>query len=631
MSVISSRNVAGSLAVLTSVLLVAISIAWILDLATVVRIPLYDEQPLALCLGLGMAIIVLSWAIPRTPATRLTAVCFAAALILLVSVVAYRYPDLTMIAMQRPMWLVMIAVVIGLSLMLLVWKTTGIAIVAIVATLSLVAVFGSVFGMPETAADRFALYMLIDPNGMLGLPLRVAIEIVVPFILFGELLRQSGGSDYLTKLSLAAFGRYRGGSAKAACAASAAFGSISGNAVSNVVGTGIVTIPLMKKTGMADDAAAAIEASASTGGQLLPPVMGSAAFVMADYLQIPYTHVALAALLPALLYFSALFIQIDRIAARDGVMGVEENDSLPLKNVFFSGIHLLTPFAVLFYVLSNAQTRPGLAALAAVASLIVVSLLRPFDGKRLSLSKIMQAVIDCGRTVAPLILITAAAGLIIGLISLTGLGFSISSDVVAVSDGNTIVLLLLVALIAIVFGMGMPTVAVYIVLATVLAPALVESGVGQLQAHMFILYFGMMSMLTPPVALASIAAAKISGSDMWKTSFLAMKLAWVAYVVPFLFAFSPELLLGGTATGAGLAAVTAFAGISALSFASIGWARSALSVYLRIAYAAAGVALILPPTLGLWAIIANVVGACLFAALFFWRTESTSTAGSELR
>jgi len=603
-----------------AVVLVAASIAWILDVSSWIRIPLYDEQPLALALGLGMAIVIFGSRKLHSTSRKTGALLFGTLLITLSAVIAYRYPSLTIIAMQRPLWLVLVAVMILISLLLLVWRTTGLAIVVIIVLMSLLAVFGSAFGVPETAVDRFALYMLVDPNGMLGLPLRVAVEIVIPFILFGELLRQTGGSDFLTKLSLAAFSRFRGGSAKAACAASAAFGSISGNAVSNVVGTGVVTIPLMTRTGMGKESAAAVEASASTGGQLLPPVMGSAAFVMADYLQIPYTQVAIAALLPAALYFSALFIQIDRIAARDGVGALPDENSPPLRAVLIGGFHFVIPFVALFYVLFNAQTQPGLAALAATASLIIVSLVRPFDGNRLSFPKLLQAVTGCGKTVAPLLLITAAAGVIIGLISLTGLGFSVASDILELSQGNVVLLLILVALIAIVFGMGMPTVAVYILLATVLAPALVEAGVGRLQAHMFILYFGMMSMLTPPVALASIAAAKISGSDVWATSFLAMKLAWVAYIVPFLFAFSPELLLGGTATGAFFAAITAFLGIAALSFASIGWARNALSIYPRAGYGILGVMLILPPTLGPWAIIANAAGACLFIYLLLARS-----------
>jgi len=610
-----------------AVLLVGVSIGWILDLAGYAGVALFDEQPLALALGLALALtaIVLTGHAGRFG--RHVGIAAACVLLALLVMVAWRYPNLVVTAMMRPAWLIATSVAVIGGLLLLVWRTTGLPITLIVIALMTTAVFGSVFHMPETGADRLAIYLLVDPNSVLGLPLRVAVDIVIPFVLFGELLRKSGGSEYLTRLSLAAFGRYRGGSAKAACAASAAFGSISGNAVSNVVGTGIVTIPLMKRTGLTSEEAAAVEAAASTGGQLLPPVMGAAAFVMADYLQVPYTDVAIAAALPAALYFTAIFLQIDRAAARKGLKGMAVQERIGLRGTFLSGAHLLIPFFVLFYVLFMDQTRPGLAALAAAGSLILVSILRPFEGNRLTPSRIGRAVIDAGLTVAPLILVTAAAGAIVGLISLTGLGFSIASDVVAFSGGNAILLLMLVAVIAIVFGMGMPTVAVYVVLATVLAPALTDVGLGRMQAHLFILYFGMMSMLTPPVALASIAAAKIGNADMWRTSFAAVKLAWVAYIIPFLFVFSPELLLGGTPFGAFLATVTAFLGIAAISFAAAGFARGPLSETGRLVYVVLGLALLFPPTLGLWSMIANAAGAIVFLALFVWPQAARADSG----
>jgi TRAP-type uncharacterized transport system fused permease subunit len=223
--------------------------------------------------------------------------------------------------------------------------------------------------------------------------------------------------------------------------------------------------------------------------------------------------------------------------------------------------------------------------------------------------------VAAGRSVAPLLLVTGAAGLIIGLVSLTGLGFSIAAQAVAASGGNTVVLLALVALIAVVFGMGMPTVAVYVVLATVLAPALTGAGLAPMQAHLFILYFGLLSMLTPPVALASITAARIAGADMWRTSFTAMRLAWVAYIIPFLFAFSPELLLTGTPGAVAAAALTALLGTSAVSVAAVGYARRPIGPALRLVCLAAGIGLLLPPVWGGWAVVANLAGIAGFAAV----------------
>ena len=595
--------------------LAIVSLVWILDLHIWAGVQLFDEQPLAMGVGLALGIVAISLGYRAGGAYRVAGVIGGVVLIAIMAVIAWRYPQLMIIAMMRPLWLTVACLTLLAGLLFLIWRVIGLPIVIIVGAFSLLALFGTVFGIPSTPVDRWSIYMVIDPNGLLGLPVRVAVEIVIPFILFGELLRHSGGSDYLTRVCLLAFGRFRGGSAKAAVGASALFGTISGNAASNVVGTGVVTIPLMKRTGLKPETAGAVEAAASTGGQLLPPVMGAAAFVMADYLQVSYVEVAIAAALPAVLYYAAIFVQIDRIAARSGIRPLDASERAAYGGSLREGWHFLLPFVVLFYVLFSLQTRPELAALAAIATLLVAGLVRPYGGRRLTPASILRAVIDTGVTAAPLLLITAAAGLIIGLVSLTGLGFSIAANAVAVSGGNIIVLLVLVAIIAIIFGMGMPTVAVYVVLATILAPALVDAGLQPMQAHLFILYFGMMSMLTPPVALASITAAKIAGADMWRTSFVALRLAWVAYLVPFLFVFSPELLLGGTPMGAALAAITAFAGVAAVSMAAVGYVNGPLSPSMRVVYVLLGLCLLLPPTLSPAVGIANLTAAVALVLL----------------
>lgn len=595
-------------------LLVAVSIAWVLDVPRWLGLAVFAEQPLALALGLSLALVALE--LPaRYIGLRLAAAAAALVLFGAMTVVAWRFPQLQVLAVMRPLWLVALAFAVVAGLMVLVWRTLGVTIVAIVAAFSAIALWGATLGVPETPPDRWALYMLTDGNAILGVPLKVAVQIVIPYLLFGELLRLTGGGAWMTRLCLSAFGRYRGGSAKAAVGASAVFGTISGNAVSNVAGTGIVTIPLMVRTGMPPATAAALEAAASTGGQLLPPVMGSAAFVMADTLRVPYLDVAAAATLPALLYFAALMMQVDRIAAKRGIRPLSRAECPPLGPIVREGAHFALPFVLLFIVLFRNQTRPELAALAACAGLVVVAALKPYDGLRPGPSLLARAVAGTGRAAASLILVTAAAGMIIGLVSLTGLGFSIAADAVAAAGGSLPVLLLLVALIAIVFGMGMPTVAVYVVLATVLAPALTDMGLSPMQAHLFILYFGMMSMLTPPVALASITAARIAGAEMWTTSFRAVRLAWVAYIIPVLFVFSPELLLRGAPLASALAAATALVGTGAISCAAAGYGRAPLSPLGRAAFVAAGAGLLLPHVLGPWAVGANIAGAALLAAL----------------
>ena len=595
--------------------LVALALGWILGVPRWFGWVLFDEQVLALALGLALGIVGCGLWAARSPLIW-AGIATGAALLAAMAVLALRYPDLMMLSMRRPLWLVATCAAVLVGLNILVWRSFGAAIVGIVAVFSGLALYGAAFGIPPTAPQRFAIYMVTDPNALIGLPLRVAVQIVIPFILLGELLRQSGGSAWLTRLCLAAFGPFRGGSAQAAVAASALFGTMSGNAVSNVAGTGIVTIPLMKRTGLRPETAAAVEAVASTGGQLLPPVMGTAAFVMADTLQVPYLQVMLAALLPAILYYAALVIQIDRISARNGIGGVRPEDRPRLASVRRAGWHFTVPFGVLFVLLALNQTQPEVAALGACASLLALAMVVPFEGRRLGLADVAAALVATGRAAAPLLLVTAAAGLVIGLISLTGLGYSIAASAVAASGGNLVVLLVLVALIAIVFGMGMPTVAVYVVLSTVLAPALVQAGLAPMQAHLFILYFGLLSMLTPPVALASITAARIAGTDMWRTSFRAMKLAWTAYVIPFLFTASPELLLGQGLGAAMVAGVTAFLGIAAISVAVVGFARASVGGAMRLVYAALGLVLLMPPGWGPAVIVANVGAALVFIGVY---------------
>jgi len=625
-----SAKTGSAITVVAGAVLVLLALSWVLDLHIRLGLTVYDEQPLALAAGLSMLIGADILSRSAGSVLRWPLLLLGVVLCAIMVVIAVRYPTLTVTAMMRPSWLVISSSVLLAGLLFLVWRTIGLTLALIVVAFAAAALFGEAIGIPSMGFDFLSIYLLMDPNSLLSLPLHVAVQIVVPYVLFGELLRHSGGGEFLTKLCLAAFGGYRGGSAKAAVGASATFGTISGNAVSNVVGTGIVTIPLIKRTGMSPAFAGAVEAAASTGGQLLPPVMGAAAFVMADFLQVPYWHIVVAAALPAVLYFAAIFLQIDRIAARDGLHGIPAEERPDLRKVARHGAHFLLPFAALFITLFTNQTRPELAALVAVATLVVVGAILPFEGRRIGPRAIAASIVDTGRAAAPLIVLTAAAGLIIGLVSLTGLGFSVAADAIAASGGDKLLLLVLVALVAIVFGMGMPTVAVYVVLATVLAPALEQAGLQPIQAHLFILYYGMLSMLTPPVALASITAARLAGADPWRTSFEGIRLAWVAYVIPFLFAFSPELLLGATPWGAALSAVTAFLGIAAVSVAFAGYGRGRLGIRARIMVALAGFALLFPPSLGLWAVAANLIGAAVFV-LGLIRSPTAPAAGSSLQ
>jgi TRAP transporter 4TM/12TM fusion protein len=589
--------------------LVLLSLGWIGEVHRFLGLLLFTEQALITGLGVTLAIGILMLAPARPGPVRALAWAAAAAILALMMLAAVDYQTLGTISIRRPAWLAGAGALVLLLMLGLVWRLVGLTIGIILLGFTSLALFGDLLGMPSSRPDRLAIYLALDPGATLGLPLRVAIEIVVPFVFFGQLVQVAGGGDYLTRLAGSVFGRYRGGPAKVAIGASALFGSISGNAVSNVVGTGIVTIPMMKRAGFRPETAGAVEAVASTGGQLMPPVMGAAAFVMADYMRVPYGDVLTAALLPAILYFAAVFIQVDRIAGRMGIEGAAPGSLPSFLPTLAGGLHLLLPFGALFVAFLGFDTRPERAALVGIGTLVLAAMAFAYEGKRLTPGIVARAAADAGIAAAVVVLLAGAAGILIGLVNVTGLSFSLATKVVALSGGNTVVLLLMVALAAVVLGMGMPTVAVYVLLATLLVPALVEAGIGEMQAHLFILYFGMMSMITPPIAMASITAANLAGASPWTTSWEALKLAWVAYLVPFFFAFSPALILQGSAGGIALAAGTALLGVHSGSLAIAGFGRRPLRPWERVLFGLAGLCLIVPPDRGAWAMALNAAGA----------------------
>jgi TRAP transporter 4TM/12TM fusion protein len=483
--------------------------------------------------------------------------------------------------------------------------------------------------------ERIAVYLYLDTNSLLGLPLAVTAGLVVAFILFGQVLYAVGGDRFLTELATALMGRYRGGPAKVSVAASCLFGTVSGSAVSNVAVDGPITIPLMKRAGYAPHVAAAIEAVASTGGQIMPPVMGVAAFLIAEFLAMPYGEVALAAMIPALLYYLALFVQVDLEAASRGLVGLPAGQLPRAAGVLRRGWAFLIPLAVLVYTLMIAGWPAGKAGMAAVIATLVVGAVRR-DG-RLTPLALRGAMEDTGRVLLDIIAITAAAGFVIGALQLSGLGFRLSSILVTAAGGSALGLLALTAGVCIILGMGMPTAIVYIMLAVLVGPALVQLGVAPLGAHLFLFYFGMLSMITPPVCLATYAAASIGGADFMRTGWTGMRLGIVAYVVPFVFAFHPALLMRGPLPEIVLATATAALGVALLAigcaghlFRPVGWGR-------RGGFALAGLLLIPPPSTGPW-VTANMLGLALGLALVLveWRGASQAPAaprptGPEMR
>lgn len=413
---------------------------------------------------------------------------------------------------------------------------------------------GEVFPPAKTV-----LYLYSDTNGIPGLVLRVVVQIVLAFVLFGKMLEVSGATAFLNDLALGWMGHRRGGPAKVAVVASAAFGSISGSTVANIMSSGVVTIPMMKKAGFRAQHAAAIEAVASNGGQVAPPVMGATAFIIAEFLEVPYGEVVVAAAIPAALYFLVVFLQVDAIALRFGISGIPRDELPRIGPTLLKGWLFLVPIGVLLWYLLWLGYNAGLSGLYACGAVFVLTILKR---RGLPTREQLRGFLEgSGENLAPLLLIAGGAGVIIGVLNSTGLAFQLALILSHVGQAaGTLVMLLLTAVICIILGMGMPTAAVYIVLVSVVAPALVDMGLTPMSAHMFIFYFGLLSMLTPPVAVASMVAAGMAGSDMWRTGLIGVQLAAAAYLLPFLWAFNPALVMDGSSQAVIYVTATTIAG-----------------------------------------------------------------------
>lgn len=379
-------------------------------------------------------------------------------------------------------------------------------------------------------------------ESIIGVPLRTVASLLVGFLIFGSALVVTGGGAFFMTLAEALLGRTRGGPAKVSVLASGFFGSLSGSVISNVVTTGQLTIPTMKRVGYPPHYAGAVEACASTGGALMPPVMGAVAFVMAEFLNIPYSEVIIAATVPALLYYGALLLQADHYAARNGLKGQAGEEIPPLLPVLKQGWHFLFSLALLTYLLL-VMKREALAPYIATAVLLGTTLV--FGRKRFGLAGVRDLLIDSTRNIVNIVAILAGVGFIVGSLSYTGVGGAFSRELLQFAGGNIYLLLVLGALTSFILGMGMTATACYIFLAVTLAPALIEGGLNPVASHLFILYWGLISFITPPVALAAIAAASIAKADPWRTGIWSMRLGLINLVVPFLFVLNPTLILVG--------------------------------------------------------------------------------------
>jgi TRAP transporter 4TM/12TM fusion protein len=599
---VRSRRHSGALGVLESILLISIPILgsiFILYIPQRLGIRVWVEQYLALFLGLALVTTFLT-----TPATKKTpshtlpwydvVLCF---LSLAVSAyAAINWPDIV----DTGGIITPIRTALGIASVSLLLEVTrrffGWTLVLLVIVFIFYALFTSLFPGPLYGRSinwqRLAISLYLDKNALFGITLKVAATIVLAFVVFGQLLFATGGGKTILDFALTVFGKMKGGAAKVPVVASGAFGSLSGVAVANVYATGQLTIPLMKRHKVPSHIAGAIEAVASTGGLILPPVMGVVAFIMATFLNTTYVRVCIAAAIPAVLYYLALYIQIDRFAARHNYGRLPAKETPSIINVMVEGWPFILPIAVLIYTLFGMGLEAETCALYATAAVIIASMFK--KSNRLTLRKFLSALESSGQGILEISVVCAIAGFIIGVVMFTGLGFSLTQVLVTVCGGNLFLLLVFAALMCIILGMGMPIVTVYIIVAIIIAPVLTQLGVSEMAAHMFVFYFGMLSFLTPPVMLSVYAAATLARANSWKTAWLSMRLGIAAYIVPFVFIYNASLLAEGRLEQIAVSAAAAVLGIGMVAIGLEGYLLASLRWVQRTVLVLGGMALLVP-------------------------------------
>ena len=434
--------------------------------------------------------------------------------------------------------------------------------------------------------------LFYSKEGILSTPINVCSKFIVVFIIFGAFLERTGIAEFFIKISNAFVGGFSGGPAKVAVVASAMEGMVSGSSVANTVGSGSVTIPLMKKTGYKPEFAAAAEAAASTGGQIMPPIMGAAAFLMADYVAVPYSEIVVRAILPAVLYFTGIFIAVHLEAKKEGLRGLSREE-LPKIKPLLKQTYLLLPLVLLVYLVGTSQRSIQYAAAIAIVAAIVVSLFNKEN--RLTPKKLFEALAAGGQGMITVAAACGVAGIIAGTITMTGLANVLINGIVALAGNQVIIALFLTMLCCIVLGMGVPTTANYCIMAATCAPILTRMGVPTIAAHFFVFYFGIVADLTPPVALAAYAGAAIGQANPMKTAFTATKLAIGAFIVPYVFALNPAMLFVDTTAGEViLICITSLIGIFGVSAALEGYFLDHMPWWQRLCATVGGLLLIYP-------------------------------------
>ena len=488
--------------------------------------------------------------------------------------------------------------------------------------------FGFFYG-PPVRWGKFVDTLFMSSDGIFGIPLYVCATYIVLFIIFGAVLIRSGAGKFFIDLAVSLTGHKIGGPAKAAAVASGFMGTVSGSAVANVVTTGSFTIPLMKRVGYRAKFAAAVEACASSGGQITPPIMGAAAFIMAEFLGVSYITIIVAAIIPAVLYFATIYFMVHLEAEKHGIGSIPKSELPQTWDVLRRGWHLLIALFVLIAFLLYGYT-PMKSAFFGLASLVALSFINP--ATRMSPVDLLAALESGVRNTVPVSVACACAGLIIGSVFVSGLGLKFTQSVIDLADGNLLILLALTGVASIILGMGITTTAVYITVAALIVPALVKIGIEPIAAHMFAFYFGVVSSITPPVALAAFAGAAIAKTPPMATAVEATRVGIAKYLAPLIFVYNPSLLFVGPLWMTVVSSIVALAGLWVLSMALEGWYRGALSALHRAALLIAAILLLYPPTHALfglngWAV--SVIGAAIAAVVIFMRHSETRSPSKE--
>ncbi|MFC2060667.1 TRAP transporter permease [Chloroflexota bacterium] len=529
--------------------------------------------------------------------------------------VSYYYPQINLRAgLANPL-----EIVLGIMTLILILeairRTIGLVVVIIVGLFIIYPfvchLLPGIFEGKSYGLERSIGYMYLYTDGIFGVIAHIIATLVVVFILFANFLYVGGAGKFITNMAFSMFGHVRGGPAKAAVFASAGFGSISGSALGNVTTTGMITIPMMKSIGYKPEFAGAVEAVASSGGAILPPVMGVVAFIMADFLGVSYATVALAAAVPAILYYLSLFMQVDFEAAKLGLHGLPKKELPPFWKSLAGGWYLLIPLAVLIYYLFIVRFWAVTACLYALAALIITSMIK--KDTRIGPRKIIEGIEGCSRAMLMLVPVGLGVGIIMGVVMLTGVGMRLSQSLVVISGGNPIILLILAAITCAILGMGLPWTACYILLALLVVPGVIAGGIDPMAAHLFILYTGIFAYITPPVCVVAYAAAAIADSKPMTTGFFSMRLGVVAYLVPFFFALNPALILHGPVFTIVTAVITGIIGVVALAAAMEGYLLKHCTPLERIIFAIGGILMMAPQAM------TDIIGMALVAFMVIWQ------------